>query len=201
MTRGYFITVEGPDGSGKSTLLKGISARLTQAGTPHITTREPGGSSIGAEVRQLLLHHKAALEPKAELWLFMADRYQHVIEKIRPALESGTWVLCDRFNDSSYAYQGGEPRFFSDSHLLQMLHEASDGLIPDKTLLIDLDPSVALARSIDKNRMEERGLALQEKVHRRYLDLARQEPHRFIILDGTLSREKLLEAALLHLPR
>lgn len=194
----FFITLEGPDGAGKTTLLAALSKYLEERGIAHITTREPGGSSIGSAIRQILLHHGGELALRSELWLFMADRYQHVIEKIKPALEKGVWVLCDRFSDSSYAYQG-DLRFIDDKILKEQLLQAADYLVPDKTFFIDLPPSLSLQRASlrkeSSDRMEKKDLAFHQKVYERYHTLLSEEKSRFVVLDGKLSKEELARHA------
>lgn len=185
-----FITFEGVEGSGKSTQLKLVAARLRARRRPVLATREPGGTRIGRILRAALLPsaHRE-LDPVAEWLLFEADRRQHVVEVLRPALESGRFVLCDRFSDATEAYQQVGRRL--DGRLVRRVDAlARDGLVPDLTLLFDLDPADGLKRANRRGgrgvgRFEKAELGFHEKVRRAYLAIARREPERVTVLDAS----------------
>lgn len=186
MTRGHFFTFEGPDGAGKTTQIALLQERLTARGYTVVRTREPGGDAVGERVRELLLEREA-MTSEAEFLLFVASRAQNVAEVVRPALDSGAVVLCDRFTDSSLAYQGyarGLPLEF----IRQANHFATRGLVPDKTFLFDLPHAeIGLARrgKGPTNRLDREGLVFHEAVRAGYSVLAREEPERFVVLDAT----------------
>jgi len=196
-----FVTFEGGDGSGKTTQVRLLDEHLRARHVPRVLTREPGDSSIGKGVRRLLLERQdKALSCEAELFLIAADRAQHVREVIAPALSDGRLVLCDRYADSTLAYQGYGRRF--DLPLLRSLNDlATGGLIPDLTLLFDCPPELALSRAMarieDENaastfredRFEVEGLEFHERVREGFLELASAEPSRFVVLDGGASPE------------
>ena len=185
-----FITFEGVEGSGKSTQLKLAAERLSARGRPGLATREPGGTRIGRILRGALLPsaHRE-LDPVAEWLLFEADRRQHVVQVLRPALERGRFVLCDRFSDATEAYQLVGRRL--DARLVRRVDAlARDGLVPDLTLLYDLDPGAGLARANRRGgrsvgRFERAELEFHEKVRRAYLAIARREPERVKVLDAS----------------
>ncbi len=188
-----FFTFEGPDGSGKSTQLRLLAAALEQQGIAVLATREPGGTRIGNGVRALLLdpaHHE--MSPRAEALLFNAARAQHVDQIIRPALARGTVVLCDRFGDSTLAYQGfghGQPL----APLRALVDYATGGLRPRLTFYLDVDAATGLQRKQpdEWNRMEAQALAFHEAVRAGYHTLATAEPARWLLLDGTQPVESL----------
>ncbi len=198
-TRGRFITFEGLDGCGKSTQLKNLAAVLRQEGIEVVVTREPGGTAIGERIRGIVLDSATAgLVPEAELALLFASRAQQVREIILPALDAGRWVLCDRFTDSSEAYQGGGRELGSDAVLT--LHRVLCGnLQPDLTVLMDSDVAASVARArrrnlsrvataqggeADENRFEQENQAFFTRVHQAYLAIARREPQRVLMLDA-----------------
>jgi len=190
--RGLFVTFEGIEGSGKSTQLRLLARRLRRVGVPLLVTRQPGGTPAGARLRRLLLH-AGRLDPRAELLLMFADRRQHLTESIEPALASGTVVLCDRYTDASRAYQGAGRGLGEE--LVDLLHSRFCGLEPDRTYLFDCPPATGLARIAasrgGKDRIEREELAFHRRVRRAYLDRARREPRRFLVLDGTRRPEEL----------
>ncbi|MEO8349911.1 MAG: dTMP kinase [Acidobacteriota bacterium] len=191
-----FITFEGVEGSGKSTQLKLAAARFRERRRPVLATREPGGTRIGRILRAALLPsaHRE-LDSVAEWLLFEADRRQHVIEVLRPALERGRFVLCDRFSDATEAYQQVGRRL--DARLERRVDAlARDGLVPDLTLLFDLDPADGLARANRRGgrsvgRFEKAELEFHEKVRRAYLAIALREPERVKVLDAGQPVDKL----------
>lgn len=194
--RGLFITIEGGEGVGKSTLVEALVKELTHRGCSVVKTREPGGSSLAEKIRQLLLHG-GAIFPKAELLLFLAARAQHVQEKIAPALAEGSIVICDRFSDSTIAYQA-----FARGLPLQEVEAleaaARCGITPGVTLLLDIDPEEAFKRihARGKDRLEKEGRAFHKKVREGFLFLAQKEPDRMVILDAKKPPSYVLEQAL-----
>jgi dTMP kinase len=181
-----FITFEGVEGCGKSTQLRLLDERLRSAGRDVRSTREPGGTPLGERLRALLLDGaRAPLDPIAEWLLFEADRRQHLAEVIRPALAAGAWVLCDRFSDSTEAYQSAG-RGLDAAFIDAVDGRVRDGLGPDLTLLYDLDAAEGLARTRRRDartdRFESEELAFHERVRRRFLEIARREPDRVVIV-------------------
>ncbi len=194
---GLFITFEGPEGSGKSTQARLLAAWLAEQGLDVRFTREPGGTPIGDRIRQILLSPDTTnLVAEAEVLLFSASRAQLVREVILPHLEQGGIVVCDRYADSTYAYQG-YGRGLDMDILRRITHFATRGLVPDLTFLIDIPVQEGLHRKRrgdgedDWNRMEAEVLAYHERVRAGYLELARQEPERWVVLDGRLPVEVL----------
>ncbi len=187
---GLLITFEGPEGSGKSTQIRLLAQTLVDQGLPVLTTREPGGTAIGNAIRALLLDPAhSEMSPRAETLLFTAARAQLVDEIIRPALAAGQIVLCDRYADSTLAYQGyGHGQSLEE--LRRLNRYATGGLQPDLTIYLDLDPELGLARKQaaaqkEWNRMEEQALDFHRAVRRGYLALAAQEPNRWLVIDAT----------------
>ncbi len=192
-----FITLEGPEGSGKTSHLPDLADFLREDGWNVLTTREPGGTAIGDQVRQVLMRNdNTAMNPRAETLLFLAARAQLVNEVIRPALAAGTVVISDRYGDSTLAYQGYGHGNDLDT-IRQMLAFATGGLAPDLTVLLDVDPAVGLRRkkSVGEwNRMDAYQLEFHQRVRAGYLELARQEPRRWVVLDAGLPREMVQSA-------
>jgi dTMP kinase len=193
--RGKFITFEGLDGCGKSTQLEKLDAVLRVRGIDAVTTREPGGTIIGERIRAVLLDSRTAgVDPHAEMALMFAARAQLIAEVIAPALEAGQWVLCDRFTDSTEAYQGGGRQLGSDAVL--QLHRALCGrLWPDLTILMDCDVSSSVGRARrrnlaaaeetpDENRFEKESYAFFTRVRDAFLEIARREPQRVVLVDA-----------------
>ena len=186
-----FITFEGGEGSGKTTQIRLLAQALKKRGFSVLTTREPGGSSIGKEIRKLLLHNrKSPLSPLAELLLYEAERAQHVEEVIKPALKNKI-VISDRFMDATLAYQGYGRGF--EAKLVNQLNEiACGGLKPDLTFLLDCPPEFGLKRAQKRlkqnnskeGRFESEKLAFHQKVRKGYLDLARRHQKRFVVVDA-----------------
>lgn len=200
-----FVTVEGVEGAGKSTLMDLLARALESRGIPFLRTREPGGCGLGASLRPLLLDVSSTLDSRAELFLFLADRAQHVSETIRPALARGAWVLCDRYADSTIAYQGYGRGM--DVERLQALNDyATGGLWPDMTLLLDLPVETGLARARARNgregltqsegRFEAEELAFHQRIRSGFLARAARWPERFCVLNAALSPQMLYKQAL-----
>jgi dTMP kinase len=190
--RGFFVTLEGPEGSGKSTQAHRLAGRLTAAGYHCTLTREPGGTLLGEEVRKIILHELSPV-PAADAFLFNAARAQLVAEVIEPALARGDVVICDRFADSTLAYQGyGAGQ--SIEALRALADYAAGDIVPDLTILIDLPVEDGLRRKRDSaeiNRFESTfDLAFHRRVRDGFLALAAAEPDRFVVLDGLLSPEQ-----------
>jgi len=188
MPRAPLITFEGIEGAGKTTLAHHLADWLRAQGVSVRLTREPGGSPLGEHLRPLLLHEP--LDAWAELFLFLADRRQHTLQVILPALEQGAWVLCDRYADSTLVYQGYGRGL--DIPLIRRLNAIATGdLTPDLTVLIDLPVEDALARANAPNRFEAETLAFHTRIREGYLQLACAEPNRFLVLDGLQPLEAL----------
>jgi len=197
-SKGLFISLEGTEGSGKTTQVRLLARLLQKYRIPFLLTREPGGSKLSTHLRRWILNRlDYRLEPRAELFLFLADRAQHVREVILPALEEGKVVLCDRYTDSTLAYQGGGRGF--DLNLLETLnHTATGGLQPDLTILFDLPVQSGLRRAAGrgkgKDRMEREQKAFHERVRKVFLAVARKEKKRFIVLDSSRSKAEIYQA-------
>lgn len=198
---GKFITFEGVEGSGKSTQIQLVSKFLKARGVSLIITREPGATDIGKKLRSVLLdplHDQ--MDPRCETFLYMADRSQHLAERVLPALSSGTWVLCDRYHDSTLAYQGFARGIKGLSY---------DGFRkPDLTLLLDLEPRVGLSRAIARNqekqldqeaRFEQETLAFHEKVRQGFHMLVDQEPNRFAVVNASGGVDEIFSRLIPHL--
>jgi dTMP kinase len=198
-----FITFEGPEGSGKTTQIPQIVQFLTEAGYPVFSTREPGGTSIGDQIRQVLLANKSTeMHPRSEILLFQASRAQLVEQEIQPRIERREIVLCDRYADSTIAYQGYGHRI-DLAQLRNIVDFATGGLKPDLTLLLDLDVAVGLTRRQkdgDINRLDAFELAFHQRVRAGYHELAAAEPDRWVIIDAAQSPPQVqhdLRAAIL----
>jgi len=194
--RGKFITFEGLDGCGKTTQLEKLAAVLRAEGIEVLTTREPGGTQIGERIRAVLLDSRTAgLDPWAEMALMFASRAQQIAQVIVPALESGRWVLCDRYTDSTEAYQGGGRQLGSDS-VLRVHAVLCRGLWPDLTILMDSDVEHSVKRARrrnlaavdgaqpDENRFEKENYAFFSRVHDAFIAIANREPHRVALVDA-----------------
>jgi len=203
--RGIFITFEGIEGSGKSTLVSQLALLLKDIGIDPLITREPGGTVLGRELRAILLNPAGAhIQPLSELFLYAADRAQHVREVIRPALDRGRTVLCDRFSDATAAYQG-YGRGIPQETIRSADALAREGLVPDLTVLLDLPPEEGLGRAKSRNareaagaetRMDDEQPEFHGKIREGYLDLAGQEPDRFLVLDASNRPEDLASRVL-----
>lgn len=194
---GLFISFEGGEGAGKTTLIQRVNSYLTQQEKSVLLTRAPGGTMTGELIRHLLLHHdEKDISFRTELFLFLADRAQHVQEVILPALQAGKIVLCDRFNDSTVAYQGGA-RGFDPDWVEKLCLFATQNLTPTLTLYLDIDPREGLKRvNRTKDRIEKEDLAFHESIRASYLAIAKKEPKRFHVLDGTKAPDEVFEEAL-----
>lgn len=190
LDEGAFITFEGIDGSGKTTQAMDLAETLEMGNIDVVYVREPGGTPVGEKVRDLLLDpQNAGMADECELLLYEASRAQLVQEVIRPALDRGAVVVCDRFYDSTYAYQSGARGLDADL-VMRANALGSCGLVPDVTILLDVDPDLAHRRSLferrgQEDRIEAEGLAFQAAVRQGYLDLAAREPQRVKVVDGS----------------
>lgn len=194
---GLFITLEGGDGSGKTTQMDALASWLEARGRTVVQTREPGGTDLGLEVREIVLHRRGDVAPRAEALLYAADRAHHVVTVVRPALERGDVVLQDRYLDSSVAYQGAG-RVLDPVEVRQLSLWATEGLLPDLTVLLDLDPSVGRER-LDASRtrfdrLEAAGDDFHRRVREAYLALAAAEPARFLVLDASRPVDELQQS-------
>ena len=204
--RGVFITFEGPEGSGKSTQLRLLAARLRELGRTVLETAEPGGTPIGMQIRRVLLDAKnLELRPTTELLLMFAARAQNVDEWILPALSRGEIVLCDRFTDSSLVYQG-VARGLGAEVVYEVDRIACRGLVPDLTIVVDIDTEIGLERARGRNRktqdvetrLDEQAIGFHRKVRDAYLQLATDEAGRVKLVDGSGS-EKVVEQSIWEL--
>jgi len=193
-TRGLFITLEGGDGSGKTTQMAALAAWLQERGRTVVQTREPGGTDLGVELREIILHRRGYIAPRAEALLYAADRAHHIATLVRPALERGEVVLQDRYLDSSVAYQGAG-RVLEPGEVRDISLWATEGLLPDLTVLLDLDPAVGRARLDSSRTRYDRLEAEQSEFHERVRDayraLADAEPERFLVLEATRPVDEL----------
>lgn len=204
--KGHFVTLEGGEGAGKSTLMRQLASYLTDKGYEVLTTREPGGTHLGETIRDWLLHQKAtpAVGNQAELLLFLAARAQHIEEKILPALMDGKIVLCDRFNDSTIAYQGGA-RGLGIKYVENLCHLICGTVLPQLTLFLNVSPEVGLARcrrvekehaaSGELDRIEAEKLSFHRQIQETLLHLAKREPLRIYTIDADKSQQHVLKEA------
>ncbi len=192
--KGCFITIEGGEGAGKSSNLDFVRRYLEQRGKPVVVTREPGGTPLGEAIRALLLDRgNGKMADDTELLLMFAARAQHLAELIRPALDAGKWVLCDRFTDATYAYQGGG-RGIPRERIAVLEQWVQRGLQPDLTLLLDIPVDQGLARArarSDPDRFESEQIAFFERVRAAYLEQARRSPERYRVIDATRPLEQV----------
>ena len=194
---GLFITFEGGDGVGKTTQAALLDEWLTAAGRTVVRTREPGGTEVGVLIRDIVLHHRGEVVPRAEALLYAADRAHHIDTVVRPALARGEVVIQDRYLDSSVAYQGAG-RVLGRDEVRELSLWATQGLLPHLTVLLDLDPAAARARldADDKpfDRLEAEKEAFHTRVREEFLRLADSEPDRFLVLDASLPVAELAAA-------
>ena len=203
--RGRFITLEGGEGAGKSTCLAFVREQLEHSGRRVVVTREPGGTELGEQIRDLLLHGRDSMCVDTELLLMFAARAEHLATVILPALANGNDVLCDRFTDATYAYQGGG-RGVPDARIHVLENWVQGDVRPDLTLLLDLPVEQGLARAGNRSvpdRFEREQREFFERVRSTYLAAAKREPQRFRVIDASMALpdvEKQLRAALATLP-
>ena len=196
-----FITLEGPEGSGKTTAVDYAVSKLEEMGYKIVRTREPGGTPISEQIRNVILDKaNTAMDERTEALLYAASRRQHLVEKVWPALKEGKIVICDRYLDSSLAYQGGA-RGLGVENILNVNNFATEGTFPDLTLLFDIDPQIGLARiaanaNREVNRLDLEKLDFHNKVRNTFLELAKRYPERFIVIDASKSREEVADATL-----
>ena len=192
--RGLWITLEGGDGSGKTTQAALLAEWLGAQGRTVLHTREPGGSEVGVLIRNIVLHHRGEVAPRAEALLYAADRAHHVATVVRPALQRGDVVIQDRYLDSSVAYQGAG-RVLDATEVRDLSLWATEGALPDVTVLLDIDPSEARRRLDADDKPFDRLEAEKEEFHTRvrdsYLRLAAAEPERFLVVDATRDPEDI----------
>jgi dTMP kinase len=190
-----FITLEGPEGSGKTSQVPALAEFLRQKGYDVLVTREPGGTSVGDQIREVLMNlENVSIVPQTEILLFQAARAQHVAEILRPALDEGKIVICDRFGDSTLAYQGYGHQ--TDIRTLRyLIHFATGGLMPDLTLLLDVPVSEGFERKIKNdsewNRLDAYAKAFHDRVRQGYLDLAGEEPERWQIINASQDKDQV----------
>ena len=193
---GLFITLEGGDGSGKSTQARLLTDWLEGQGRSVLRTREPGGTDVGVEIREIVLHHRGEIAPRAEALLYAADRAHHIATKVRPALARGETVIQDRYLDSSVAYQGAG-RVLEQGQVRDLSLWAAEGLLPDLTILLDLDETVARGRLDADNKRFDRLEAEKNEFHARvraaFLELAAAEPERFVVVDAAAPVDTIAE--------
>ena len=195
-----FITFEGPEGSGKTTQVRRVADTLRATGVDCIVTKEPGGTPLADQIRAILLHSENSMDRLTELLLYAASRRQHVVEVIRPALDRGGVVLCDRFTDATLAYQGFG-RLLDLDRLRGLNDWVTDSLVPDLTLLFDIEEEAGLRRARSRNaaatkdegRFEAEDVRFHRRVREGYLALATAEPQRFAIIDASGSIEEVYE--------
>ncbi|MGM9814070.1 MAG: dTMP kinase [Candidatus Enteromonas sp.] len=195
-----FVTFEGGEGSGKSTAMKLIAKRFEDEGQPVVLTREPGGTPIAEEIRNVILDKAStAMDARTEALLYAASRRQHLVEKIWPSLKEGKLVFSDRYLDSSLAYQGGA-RGLGVDEVLRINMFATEGTFPDLTLLFDIEPELGLARiaaneSREVNRLDLEKIGFHHQVRHYFLDLAKRYPGRFVIIDASKSLDEVVDTA------
>ena len=196
-----FITLEGPEGSGKTTAVEAAVKKLQEMGYEIVRTREPGGTPIAEQIRNVILDKdNTAMDGRTEALLYAASRRQHLVEKVWPALKEGKIVICDRYLDSSLAYQGGA-RGLGIDNILNVNLFATENTWPDLTLLFDIRPEVGLARinanaNREVNRLDLEELSFHNKVRDSFLELAKRFPDRFVIIDAEQDREAVAKATM-----
>lgn len=194
-----FITFEGGEGSGKSTAIKALVKRLETEGHSVVLTREPGGTPISEQIREIILNKKnVEMDGMTEALLYAASRRQHIQEKILPALKEGKIVLCDRYLDSSLAYQGGA-RGLGIDRVYELNQFATEGLLPDITVFFALDPKIGLARiganaNREVNRLDVEKMEFHQRVYDSFMELARRFPDRYLIIDASKGPEEVADA-------
>ena len=196
---GYFITIEGGEGSGKTSVVERVIDRLNKEGYRNIvTSREPGGVKIATDIRNVLLDKdNTSMDPITEAFLFAASRRQHIVEKVLPALENGAIFICDRYVDSSYVYQGIAGNVGLE-RVIEINKVATNGCMPDLTILFDLDPRVGLARinankNREVNRLDLAGLEYHDKIREGYKTIANMYKDRIVVIDASKSFEEVID--------
>jgi len=190
-----FITLEGIEGSGKTSSIKSITNLLDDKGISYVVTREPGGSSIGSELRSILLDPQTNISSEVELMLMLADRKDHVEQVILPNLKTGNWVISDRFMDSSFAYQGGGRKL--DTKMINSFSRNLNLPIPDLTLLFDVPVEISLSRVKARgelDRFEQEEIDFHNRIREAYLELAEQNVNRIQIIDSSQAIEDMLKS-------
>ena len=196
-----FITLEGPEGSGKTTAVEAAVKALEEKGYQIVRTREPGGTPIAEQIRNVILDKaNTKMDPRTEALLYAASRRQHLVEKVWPALKEGKIVICDRYLDSSLAYQGGA-RGLGVDNILNVNMFATENTFPDLTLLFDITPEEGLKRisanaNREVNRLDLEKLEFHHQVRNTFLALAKRYPERYVIIDASKSREEVAKATL-----
>ena len=196
-----FITIEGPEGSGKTTITNYVENKLLEMGYKVIRTREPGGTPISEQIRNIILDkNNTKMDPRTEALLYAASRRQHLVEKVWPEVEKGNIVICDRFLDSSLAYQG-DARGLGIENILNINMFATEGTFPDLTLLFDIKPELGLKRisansQREINRLDLEKLDFHNKVRESFLKLAKKYPERFVIIDASKPQQEVGDEAL-----
>lgn len=198
MTRGKFITFEGPDGSGKTTVSTAVVKKLQEMGYPVRYTREPGGSNIAEKIRGIILDpQNTEMDARTEALLYAASRRQHLVDRVFPALEEGTHVICDRFVDSSLAYQGCG-RGLGIEEVYAINEFAADGAMPDKTIFLDISAEEGLKRIADRSfldRLDQESIEFHRAVYEGYQEVVRRYPDRIICVDAGRTPEEVIEDA------
>ncbi len=198
---GFFITIEGPEGAGKTTVMKDVAEKLQAEGYEIITTREPGGIRISERIREVILDNDLIeMDGRTEALLYAAARRQHLVEKIVPALSEGKIVLCDRFVDASLAYQG-HARGLGIDEVLSINEFAIGNLMPNLTLLFDLDPEIGLSRiaqhdNRELNRLDVESLSFHKLVREGYQEVIKRYPHRIHVIDASRTQEEVTDEVL-----
>lgn len=196
-----FITLEGPEGSGKTTAVNWAVNKLEEMGYQIVRTREPGGTPISEQIRNVILDKtNTAMDKRTEALLYAASRRQHLVEKVWPALKEGKIVICDRYLDSSLAYQGGA-RGLGVDNVLEVNNFATEGTFPDLTLLFDIEPEIGLARisanaNREVNRLDLEKLEFHKTVRNTFLELAKRYPERYVIIDASQSQQEVADNTL-----
>ncbi len=196
-----FITLEGPEGSGKTTAVNVAVAELEKRGYQIVRTREPGGTPIAEQIRNVILdNNNTAMDPRTEALLYAASRRQHLVEKVWPAIKEGKIVICDRYLDSSLAYQGGA-RGLGIDNVLNVNLFATENTWPDLTILFDISPEIGLKRISENserevNRLDLEKMEFHHKVRNSFLQLAKKYPNRYVIIDASKSKEEVAKATL-----
>lgn len=189
MKKGLFITLEGADGCGKTTQLNLLKEYLTSRGYEIVVTREPGGKGLGEKLREILLNYDGEVSDRCEAFLYLADRAQNIDTIIKPAINSGKIVLCDRHTDSSVAYQGyGREQNIDNINMLNEL--AVNGVHPDLTIVFDIDTETSMARvGAEKDRLESAGIEFHKRVRNGYLEIAKKNPQRIKVVNASQTIE------------